>query len=71
MTTMLLQVAQADDRMHRAQQAAERYRTRRIGRMGRARTQGTYQHEPTRSLQPTPRLVNGAAASSAFATGRG
>ena len=76
MTTRLLQVAQADDRRHRAQQAAARSRIRRIGRAARAATRPADHHEadhhgPTRSVAPAPRLVNGAAASSAFATGRG
>ncbi len=80
MTTMLPQQAQAAYRMARAEQAAERYRAvRRSGPTGRApadpagreRTRSRDRRGPIRVDQPTSRPVNGATASSAFATGRG
>lgn len=77
MTTMLPQQAQAAYRMARAERAAERYRVTHLsgrgsrGRAGRGDTPARDRRGPPRAEPPMPRAVNGAAASSAFATGRG
>jgi hypothetical protein len=79
MTTMLPHEAQAAYRMAFAQQSAERYRIRR--RTGRTSTRPVADRADVvradgprgavPATQPETRLVSGAAASSAFATGRG
>ena len=77
MTTMMLQAAQAADRMHRSQQAAELHRTRRAKSAQEDRAKSAPERRAgsrngsLRSDQTSHRLMNGAAASSAFATGRG
>ncbi len=76
MTTMMLQAAQAADRMNRSQQAAELYRARRAKSAPEGRAKSDPERRAgsrngSRSDQTTRRLVNGATASSAFATGRG